>query len=391
LHVSPHNPSTIYTGGEMLLKSVDRGDHWTEISPDLSTRDAAKLVPATERGMQQPRYWLAISTIAESPVSAGVIWVGTSDGKVHVTRNGGGTWTDLTDAVASAGGPKGTYVSSVVASHHAAGRAYVSKSGNKEDDFRPYLYVTEDFGATWSPISRTLPDEPIHVVWEDRRNPDLLFLGSGGGLFVSMTRGQRWIRMNNNIPNVPVLDLAVHPRESDLIVAAFGRGIFVANIAPLQELNETVMAKDSHFFAIKPAVQRVTWSFGANDRLFSQRYLITPNPENGMAIRYYMKNAHEGGANIVISNVRGSEVARLKGGAAAGINTVVWNMQAATAAAAAGRGGGGRGRGGFSEEIWVPLGDYVVTIEAGGQKMTQHARIVRTQGWSLGPLPQTIR
>ncbi len=267
----------------------------------------------------------------------------------------------------------------------------MSKSGNKEDDFRPYLYVTEDFGATWSPISRTLPEEPIHIVWEDRRNRDLLFVGTGGGLFASLTRGQRWTRINNNIPNVPILDLAVHPREADLIVAAFGRGVYVANIAPLQELNETVLAKESHFFEIKPAVQRITWSFGSNDRLFSQRYLITPNPENGMAIRYYMKNAHEGGANIVISNVRGSEVARLKGAAAAGINAVVWNMHAPADPASPGR-GGGRGRPpGYSPELWVPLGDYVVTIEAGGQKMTQHARIVRTQGWSLGPLPQTIR
>jgi hypothetical protein len=193
LLISPHNGSTLYTGGEVLLKSVDRGDHWTEISPDLSTKDAAKLAPATERGMQQPRYWFAISTISESPVTPGLIWVGTSDGKVHVTRNGGGAWTDLTDAVATAGGPKGTYVSTLMASHHVPGRAYLSKSGNKEDDFKPYLYVTDDFGATWSPISRTLPEEPIHIVWEDRRNPDLLFVGTGGGLFASLTRGQRWI------------------------------------------------------------------------------------------------------------------------------------------------------------------------------------------------------
>jgi photosystem II stability/assembly factor-like uncharacterized protein len=393
LHVSPHNGSTIYTGGEMLLKSVDRGDHWTEISPDLSTKDQTKLAPPTERGVQQPRYWFAISTISESPVTPGVIWVGTSDGKVHVTKNDGGHWTDLTDAVARAGGPKGAFVSTVVASNHAVGRAYVSKSGNKEDDFRPYLYTTDDAGATWTSLAANLPNEPIHVVWEHHKNPDLLFVGTGGGVFVSINRGKRWIRMKNNIPNVPVLDLAVHPREDDLIVGAFGRNVFVTNIWPLQELSDAVLAKDVHLFGIKPAVQRVIWAFGANDRLFAQNYLVTPNPDHGMQIQYYLKNARNDGANIVITDVQGKEVARLKGETAAGINTVSWNMLApVTAAPAGGRGGGGRGRGpGFSPDVWIPLGEYVVTLEVGGQKFTRNARITKTQGWSVGSLPQIIR
>ena len=134
-------------------------------------------------------------------MTPGVIWVGTSDGKVHVTKNGGGAWTDLTQAVAAAGGPVDVYVSRVVASHHAAGRAYVSKSGNKLDDFHPYLFMTDDFGATWKSISGNLPNEPIHVVWEDNKNPDLLFVGNGGGVFVSIDRGKKWVKMNNNIPN----------------------------------------------------------------------------------------------------------------------------------------------------------------------------------------------
>ncbi|HYN07303.1 MAG TPA: hypothetical protein VES67_07940 [Vicinamibacterales bacterium] len=391
LHVSPHNGSVIYTGGEVLLKSVDRGDHWTEISADLSTADPAKLAPSTERGVQPPRYWFAISTISESPVTAGVIWVGTSDGKVHVTKNAGGAWADLTQALAGVGGPKETFVSTVVASSHAAGRAYVSKSGNKEDDFRPYLYATDDFGATWRSLAGSLPNEPIHIVWEDNRNPDLLFVGSGAGLFVSINRGRKWVRMNNNIPNVPVLDLAVHPREHDLIVAAFGRNVFVTNIGSLQELNDAVLAKDVHLFGIKPTVQRVTWAFGANDRLFAQRYFVTPNPENGMVIQYYLKNARNDGASIAITNTSGAEVGRLKGATAAGINTVVWNMLAGGAPGAAGR-GGGRGRGpGYSPDLWVPLGDYVVTLEVGGQRLIQNARITKTQGWSVGASPQVIR
>jgi photosystem II stability/assembly factor-like uncharacterized protein len=391
LHVSPHDGSIIYTGGEMLLKSADRGDHWTEISPDLSTNDRAKLTPPTEQGVQQPRYWFAISTISESPKSAGLIWVGTSDGKVHVTRNGGGTWTNLTQGIAGAGGPAGTFVSTVVASNHVAGRAYVSKSGNKEDDFRPYLYATDDFGATWKSIAGDLPQEPIHVVWEDNRNPDLLFVGNGEGVFVSIDRGRRWVKMNNNMPSLPVLDLAVHPREGDLIVGGFGRNVFVTNVAALQEMSTAALAKDVHLFTIKPTVQRVTWSFGANDRLFSQRYLITPNEPNGMQIRYYLKTARTEPASVVVHDARGTEVARLEGSTTAGLNTVVWNMLAG-GKPGTGRGGGGRGRGpGYSPELWVPLGDYTVTLELGGQKLTQPARITRTQGWTLGPLPATIR
>jgi photosystem II stability/assembly factor-like uncharacterized protein len=388
LHVSPHNGSTIYTGGEVLLKSVDRGDHWIEISPDLSTNDPSKLAASTEPGVQPPIYWFSISTISESPVTPGVIWVGTCDGRVHVTKNGGGAWTDVTQAIAAAGGPKEIYVSRVVASHHAAGRAYVAKSGNKMDDFRPFLCSTEDFGATWTSISGNLPNEPIHVVWEDGKNPDLLFVGNGGGVFVSINRGKRWVKMNNNIPNVPVLDLCVHPREQDLVVGSMGRGVFITNIGPLEELSEAILEKDIHLFGIKPAVQRIIWSFGANDRLFAQRYIVTPNEPSGMLIRYYLKNARNNSASIVITDFLGREVARLKGEATAGINTVVWNMRAGAAEGA--RAGGGRG--GYSPEQWVPLGDYLVTLEIGGQKFTQPVRITKTQGWSVGPsFPSIIR
>jgi photosystem II stability/assembly factor-like uncharacterized protein len=390
LHVSPHDGSIVYTGGEVLLKSVDRGDHWTEISPDLSTNDREKLAPPTGQGVQQPRYWFAISAISESSLTPGLIWVGTSDGKAHVTTNGGGNWTDVTQPIASAGGPAKTFVSRIAASNHTAARAYLSKSGNKEDDFRPYLYTTDDYGATWKSIAANLPNEPIHVVWEDNRNPDLLFVGNGGGVFVSIDRGRTWVKMNNNMPNLPVLDLAVHPREGDLIVGGFGRNVFVTNISALQEMNPTVLAKDIHLFTIKPTVQRVTWSFGANDRLFSQRYLVTPNEPNGMAIRYYLKTAHTEPPTVVVNDAGGKEVARLQGPSNAGLNTVVWNMLAG-GGPTTGR-GGGRGRGpGYSPEIWVPLGDYTVSLEIGGQKLVQQARIIKTQGWSLGPSPSTIR
>jgi hypothetical protein len=194
--------------------------------------------------------------------------------------------------------------------------------------------------------------------------------------------------MNNNIPKTPVLDLAVHPREHDLIIGSMGRGVFITNVGPLQELNDAVLAREAHLFDIKPTVQRIPWSFGANDRLFSQRYIQTPNEANGMVIQYYLKSARSDAVNIVVTDFRGTEVARLKGGTAAGINTVVWSMRVQAAAGA--RGGGGRG--GSSLDQLQPLGTYLVTLEVGGQKLTQPARITKTQGWVVGTsVPSIIR
>lgn len=210
-------------------------------------------------------------------------------------------------------------------------------------------------------------------------------MGNDTGVFVSINRGASWSKMNNNMPNVPVRDLLVHPRENDLVLGTYGRGFYVTNIAPLQEMNDAMLAEEVHLFAIKPTVQRITWQFGANDYLFGQRNFQTPNEPNAMVIRYYLKNPGSSGAGIVITDVNGQEVARLQGKAAAGINTVLWTMRAQ---------GAGRGRGAGRGNVldgWAPLGEYTVTLELGEKKITQKARITKMQGWSLGPSPQIIR
>ena len=387
LHISPHDSNVIYAGAQMLLRSPDRGATWTEISPDLSTNDKSRILPESEGGVPGGIPWFAITSISESPMTRGVIWAGTSDGKVQVTRNDGGAWTDVTSRITAAGGREDAYVSRVRASSHAAGRAYVAKNGYRFDDFKAYLHRTDDFGATWTAISATLPAEPINVVWEDQKNPDLLFVGNDTGVFVSIDRGARWVKMNNNIPNIAIHDLVVHPRENDLVLGSYGRGLWVTNIGPLQELSPAVLAKDAHLFSIKPVVQRVTWVFGANDYLFGQRHFSTPNEPNGMVIRYYLKSAGSGRATVVISDAAGQEVARLQGPADAGINTVVWNTRRD---AAGGRGGGGRG-GPPVVDLLLPLGEYRVTVDAGGTSLTGVGRIVKTQGWSIGLTPQVIR
>ena len=191
------------------------------------------------------------------------------------------------------------------------------------------------------------------------------------------------------------------------MLGTYGRSLWVTNVSALQELHETVLSSDAHLFTIKPTVQRVVWSFGANDYLFGQRFVETPNEPYGMVIRYFLKEAATSGATVVISNAKGEEVARLTGGGARGINTVVWSTCAGRSEPQGrGRGeagGGGRqgqpcvsgrsgGPGGADPiDSFVPLGDYTVTLEANGRKLTQKAQIVKTQGWSLGPNPQVIR
>lgn len=389
--ISPHDSATIYTGGQMLLKSTDRGDHWTEISPDLSTDPKDKILPSSEGGLPGGIPWFAISSISESPLKAGEIWTGTSDGKVWVTRDGGGHWTDLTARVSAAGGRADAYVSRVTASSRVAGRAYLTKSGYRFDDFVPYVYRTDDYGATWTPISSGLPQEPVNVIAEDPINADLLFLGSGAGVFVSLDRGAHWTHMRDNVPHVPVHDLVIQARQKDLVLGTYGRGIWVTNIAPLEELTRTVLSQDVHLFSIADTVQRVPWQFGANDYLYGQQNLQTPNPPDGMGIWYYLKQSASSAPAIVITDSAGKEVAKLTGSGDAGLHFVLWDTRRPRP-----NGGGGRGFAALPPGETVvdqlePLGTYTVTLEVGGVRQNASGRIVATQGWSLATSPEVIR
>ncbi|MEX1181821.1 MAG: hypothetical protein WEF86_01200 [Gemmatimonadota bacterium] len=388
IEISPHDPAVLYTGGQKLLRSTNRGDTWTEISPDLSRNPSDRIMPQSEGGVPGGIPWFTMSFISESPVTAGVIWAGLSDGKVHVTRDHGATWSDMTAKLTALGALEEGYVSRVHASAHAAGRAYVAKSGYKFDVFDAMLYTTDDYGETWRAISDGLPDEPINVVYEDLRNPDLLFAGNDVGVFVSLDRGRTWSNFNNNMPNVPVHDLIVHPRDNDLILGTYGRGLWITDVSALQEVDAEVLARDVHLFDIEPAVQRVTWEFGANDYIFGQSRIQTRNPPNGMVVRYYLKDDVSGPVGVVIRNAAGEEVARLEGGSESGIHDVVWTT----------RTGPGTGVGGWQGpaegnviDRLAPLGDYTVTLEAGGRSLAKTGSIVRTQGWSLGLTPQIIR
>jgi hypothetical protein len=332
----------------MLFRSDNRGDTWQQISPDLTTNDTVKIA----QNGSSIRF-CTISTIAESPVTAGVIWVGTDDGKVQVTRDGGKAWTDVTSAIATAGGPAELWVSRVFPSNFDAGTAYVSKTGFRADDFRPYLYKTTDFGKTWTAIVKGLPNKGINVVVEDLKNRNLLFVGNDRGVYTSLDGGAEWLPLRANMPTVPVHDLVIHPRENDLVAGTYGRGLWITDIAPLREINTTTLEKDLHLFDIAPKTPRGEGAWG-NYQLYGDRYARTPNEPDALEIVYYVKDAAAGATVTVASG--STTVSTLQGPAKAGINRVYWNMQDA-------------------KRQPQPAGEYSLTVKVGERSDTKPGRV----------------
>jgi hypothetical protein len=314
--VSPHDSDVIYHAGNLVVKSAYRGEVWEEISPDLTTNDPSKL--ATGKGGDGNIQYCTITTIDESPLESGVLWVGTDDGNVWVTRDTGKNWTKLNDRIP---GNPGYWVSRVAASAVNPGAAYVSYTGYRHDDFRPFVYKTTDYGQTWASIAGNLPQEPVNVIREDPKNPNLLFTGTESAVYVSIDGGRIWTKMKSNMPTQPVHDLQIQPRESDLIVATHGRSIFVMDIAPLRELTPQVMAKDVHLFAIE---SKVRWVNNRNSHSSSSNFNGQSEPD-GIVVHYYLKDKIKGDVKVSIYNGNKliNEVAARN---EPGIQKVVWDM-----------------------------------------------------------------
>jgi photosystem II stability/assembly factor-like uncharacterized protein len=382
LVLSPHNPQILYTGAQVLFRSLDRGDHWQEISRDLTTGGLPDLKAgptnatagageaADARCGLNSGYvpYCTITSISESPLSPGVIWVGTDDGRVHVTQDHGATWTDMTPAIAAAGGPADRYVSRVFASPHDAGTALVAKNGFRNDDFRPFLFRTTDFGKSWTPIAAGLPASPINVVVQDRRNKDLLIVGNDLGVWISLNGGGSWMRLKADLPTVPVHDLTVHPRENDLVLGTYGRGLFIGDIAHLQALTPAVLDAPLHLFDIEP---RTPYQFRAlgNFHLYGDGFIEVPNEPDALVVTYFVREK-SASASVTIADISGSTIATLTGPAEPGLNRVHWNMR--RSGAPGGRGGGG---GGFGGGPLMPAGDYRIAVSVGGTEQVKVGRI----------------
>jgi photosystem II stability/assembly factor-like uncharacterized protein len=361
--LSPHNPKIVYAGAQVLFRSLNQGDTWEEISPDLTTNDPDKI------GRNVP--FCTITSISESPVKPGVIWVGTDDGKVQLTVNHGGAWTDVTPALVAAGAPADRWVSRVFASPYDVNTAFVSKNGFRNDDFAPYLYKTADGGKTWTSIAANLPKAPINVVVQDRKAKDLLIVGNDLGVFVSIDGGAKWTQMKANLPTVAVHDLTIHPRENDLVLGTYGRAFWTGDITPLQELSAKTLDEPAHLFDIEPRARYNFSTQGMNYHLFGDKYIEVPNEPEALVVNYYLKADAASGAKITVKDFSGTVVRTLDGSAKAGLNRAFVPLGGA---GGRGFGGGGRGRGGAAVAP-LAVGDYTVTVDVAGQSLTKPARV----------------
>ncbi len=291
--ISVHDPSTIYLGAQMLLRSTDRGDSWTQISPDLThdiDRSQLPIMDVLPSDSMLSRhdgvtFYSTVTTLSESPLDPNVLYTGSDDGRVMGTRDGGTTWADLTDDIRDL--PDNTYVSRIVASNVEEGRVYATFDGHYSGDFAPYVYVSDDFGERWQSITDGLPQASVNVLTEHPDEDNLLFLGNEVGVFVSLDGGDRWYPLMNGLPTVPVDDIRVHPTYDDLLIGTHGRGIWVLDdIAPLEQLaSGSVLAGTPYLFRGGQVVQ---WrQRNIQDWTASGEFRL-PNPSVGARIRYWI-------------------------------------------------------------------------------------------------------
>jgi len=331
IHLSPTQKGTLYIGSQFLFRSRDHGQTWERISSDLTTNDAEKQKQEQSGGItvdnSSAEMHTTIFSICESPKDSNLIWVGTDDGNVQLTRDGGKNWKNLTPNLK--GLPRNAWVSSIDAGHFDAGTAYATFDLHTFGDMRPYVYKTTDFGNTWTQLIGPTGDVKgyAHVVKEDIVNRNLLFVGTELGLWVSLDGGTQWAQYKGGeFPNVAVRDLAIHPRDKDLIIATHGRGIWIIDdITPLRSLTAELLAKDAAFIEARPTVQRVPAGGGwvNGDASFSG-----PNPTDEAVITYYQQKRHIfGDLKIEVLDSGGKVVATIPSSKRRGLNRATWSMR----------------------------------------------------------------
>jgi photosystem II stability/assembly factor-like uncharacterized protein len=246
--LSPHNQDILYLGGNKLMRSMNQGDDWTAISNDL-----------TNGGKKGNVAYGTLTTIAESTFQFGLIYTGSDDGLVHITKNSGASWSKISNSF-----PKDLWVSRVIASSHKKERVYVTLNGYRWDDFKPYIYVSENYGQSWKDIGSDLPVSSVNVIKEDPENENVLYLGTDNGAYVSLDRGVNWQAFSNGLPNVAVHDIVIQPEANDVLLGTHGRSIYKTNIEAIQLLDHEIMNKELHAFDM-PAMKwsdqwGVSWS-----------------------------------------------------------------------------------------------------------------------------------
>lgn len=246
--LSSHNQDILYLGSNHLHRSLDQGDNWETISPDL-----------TQGSRKGNVAYGTLTAISESPLKFGLIYTGSDDGRIQVTQNGGSSWTPIDKNIDLSNDRTSLWVSRLVASKHKKQRVYVSLNGYRWDNFKSYIYVSEDYGKTWKRISDNIPASPVNVIIEDPVNEELLFTGTDNGLYVSFNRGANWEVLQNGMPNVAVHDLVIQPTAKHLLVGTHGRSIYKADIAPLQQMTSKIMEEPLHLFKVDTIHYSSNW------------------------------------------------------------------------------------------------------------------------------------
>ena len=385
---------TVFFGGNVLFKSVDHGQSWEVISPDLTTNDKSKqkssggpiIVDNTAA-----EFHCTILAIAPSMVDPNVIWIGTDDGNVQVTRDGGKTWNNVVKNIP--GLAPNAWIPNLEASHHDAATAYVPADHHQDNDYAAYFYKTTDYGKTWTKLN--LGAAPMktgwaHVIREDPKNRNVLYAGTELGLWVSFDGGSRWTSLRQNMPPVPVRDIQIHPRDNDLIVATHGRGLYIMDdITPLQRMSEAIKTEASLFEA-RPATRWTIWNKDAN---LGQAVWRAPNPPNGAIINYYLKSEPAADVAITVADKSGKTIRTIRNAPkTAGVNRAVWDLRydGPRQGPTFGGRGGGRGAGGeappdIDPEIvsrfggaggpFAVPGDYTIKLRAAGREESKTVRV----------------
>ena len=368
LIVSSFNPDTIYTGANILFRSDDRGVSWRAVSPDLTAnidRDGLRMMggPVPPRALSRHDgqvNFSALTAIAESPLDRNVLYTGADDGTLQMTRDGGRHWSNLTGAIG--GLPPLLNISGIVASKYAAGRVYVTIDGHFNDDYHPYIFVSEDFGKTWRGIVDGLPRTSVHRLREHPTNPNLLVAGLETGVYGSFDRGAHWTSLGANLPPVPVYDLVYQERDHALVLGTHGRGIWILDHAePLARIDAEVLGGSGFLFPVPSTYHHNIYS---GQYWFGSGEFFAPNPPSGAVITYYLPRAASG-VRIAIADSMGQTIRTLLGPSQPGINRTCWDLRRAGALDTDPQPGNCGDSAGHAGPL-APPGSYTVSVTPGG-------------------------
>lgn len=325
--LSKHSPGKVWVGSQFVHESTNRGQSWKTISDDLTTNDKSHQQNSGGMAGDNLMTWdgCTLFSLAESPVQEGVLWAGSNDGRLHVTRDGGTTWKSVGSRIPDL--PSWSTMRHIEASYFDAGTCYLAAAANHNGDFGTYVYKTTDFGETWKRLEIPLPPSNsnyVHQIVEDPDRRGLLWLGTDNGLYFSPDDGGQWLRLKNNLPPVPIYGITLQRHFRDLVIATYGRGIYILDdITPIREYSAQVQQQNAHLFSMRPA-----YRFQRRDGIKTEDSFVEGrNPPYGADINYYLKSNSADSVEVLILNSEGAVVQTIKGKNKSGINRVWWDLR----------------------------------------------------------------